>query len=122
MAVDVQRLGERMSGPLDLDKRRAEANEKPLQVKLGGIIYDLPARLPTYALVHINEGRFNEAVRLLFGPEHEEAVAELLAMDDLLAILAEYGAAWGEAAASFVSSQTNGAPSKPISPVTTAST
>lgn len=98
---------------LDLDQRHAEHVGDPKPVRLGGVVYDLPPRMPLLVAVWLDRGDWDKALGVLFGDENVDTVAALLDKDDLIAINRElYGGDTGESQASSGSSKTNGARSK----------
>ena len=90
-------------------------------MRLGGHDYLLPPRLPLALGQYLVEGRSVDAITLLFGAAAAPAVLALLTDDDLSAIAEDlYGINVGESAAASRPSASNGGPSKPTSPATTA--
>jgi hypothetical protein len=105
---------------VDLDARRAAAGNEPHVVVLEGVEYRIPAKLPLVTAERMIAGDFRDALRLMFGEEHVDAVASAITLDDLLAIAdAAYGLTVGESAASSRPSPNGGTRSTPTSSVTT---
>lgn len=78
-------------GTLDLDKRREEYGEGHV-VTLGGESYTLPPKFPVIVAQHLQAGRVDLAVGVLFGDDAIDVVAPMLNDDDINAILFElYG-------------------------------
>lgn len=78
-------------GTLDLDKRREEYGEGHV-VTLGGETYTLPAKFPVIVAQHLQQGRIDLAVGVLFGTDAIDVVSPMLNDDDINAILFElYG-------------------------------
>ena len=73
-------------GRLDLDAQRAEANDEPHEVVLGGREWKLPARFPLVAGQRMQEGAVEEAIAMLFGPDAVEHLSPLFSTEDLEAI------------------------------------
>lgn len=113
-------------GVLDLDARRAEANDEPHQLTLGGETYELPARVPLAFVEELSNNRFYEAIALLFGADNAEPVFALLSAEDLDVIAKDLydmgGDGVGKASASSSSSNRAGRRSKRTSNGSTAST
>lgn len=108
---------------LDLDARHAEHDGVPKPIRLGGVVYDLPARMPLLVAVWLDRGDWDKALGVLFGEDNVDAVAALLDKDDLIAINRElYGGDTGESQASSSSSKKSGARSRRTSGGSTAST
>jgi hypothetical protein len=111
---------------LDLDAKRAaraEAENAPHEVVLGGETFTLPPRIPLECLDLVQEGDFRAAFRLLL--DDEEALIRFLAHrpddEDLAELLGLYGEP-GESAASPVSSANGGRQPKQTSRRPTTST
>jgi hypothetical protein len=105
---------------VDLDARRAEAGNEPHVVVLDGTEYLIPAKLPLAVAERLVQGQMTEAIRGMFGDEHVETVADVLTLDDLLAIADEcYGLRVGESAASSRPSPNGGTRSTPTSSAST---
>lgn len=111
-----------MSDPIDLDARRAQYADDTKSVKLGGVVYELPGRLPILVAQACKDGDFMLACRMLFGEEHLEAVGPLLDRDLFIEFLNEMYSDVGESSASSSSSATNGARSRRTSNGSTGST
>jgi hypothetical protein len=104
---------------LDLDAKRAEAQNKQHPVRLGGEEFNLPPKIPLESLELIAEAKFRKAFAILFGedPDAEPAGGKVTARffshrpetGDLEAIMGLYGQP-GESSASPVSSLNNGRP------------
>lgn len=108
---------------LDLDARRAQYDDVAKPVKLGGVVYDLPARMPLLVAVALNDGDFGRAIGILFGAEHVDTVAALLDRDLFVELAREvYGSDAGESSASSDSSPTTGGRSRRTSKGSTGST
>ena len=112
---------------LDLDAKRAaraEAENAPHQVTLGGDVFQLRPRMPLEALDLMSDGQFRAAFRLLLVDPDDEVFGRFFAqvpddrdLEDIVAGL--YGQRPGEYSASRPSSANGGRPSKPTSPATT---
>lgn len=116
-----------MSVVFDLDARRAQYADDTKPVQLGGVVYQLPAKLPILVGEAFRDGRWLEAVAMLFGQKHVDTVAPLLDKDLFIELAQKLYApddedAVGESSASSNSSATNGAPSKRTSNGSTGST
>jgi hypothetical protein len=106
---------------LDLDAIRAENGAEPKIVRLGGVDYVLPSVLPLALAQYLAEAQTVDAIRCLFGEEHIHAVERLFSADDLAAVAATlYAVDAGKSVPAAESSRSNGAPSRPISAVSTA--
>lgn len=74
---------------LDLDRRRAERDEKPKQVTLDGDEWELPARLPLVVIEDLTNGHVRSVIAGTFGAaaaekarsEHEDADKAQLAAE-----------------------------------------
>lgn len=110
-------------GKLNLDALRAEAENTPHEVTLGGRVYLFKPRMPLEFTERLNEGRMTEAIKLLLvDPDEWEAMRVAVPDDrDLLAISELYAVDMGESQASQRSSLNGNGSSRPISPATTAS-
>jgi hypothetical protein len=106
---------------LDLDARRAEATGEGHTIRLGGVDYELPPKLPLALAQYLMEGRTVDAIRLLFGDD-APTVERLFTDDDLDAIARElYGVTPGEVRPALARSPTNGTRSTPTSVASTPS-
>lgn len=89
-----------MTEILNLDARRAEVLHTPKKVQLAGVVYDLPPELPLAIGEYLAQGRFSDAMRLLFG-DGTDAVMTFLTLDDITAICSQlYGIELPESSAS----------------------
>jgi hypothetical protein len=104
---------------LDLDAKRAEAQNKPHPVRLGGEEFNLPPKIPLESIELMAEAKFRKAFAILFGedPDADPAGGKVTARffkhrpddGDLEAIMGMYGSV-PESSASPVSSLNNGRP------------
>jgi hypothetical protein len=99
---------------VNLDARRAQLEEH--EVVLDGREYRLPAHLPLVVAEHMMAGRFQEAIRGMFGEQLDTAQLASVTLDDVLTIAREaYGLSPGESPASSQPSPSNGMRSTPTS-------
>lgn len=116
---------------LDLDAKRAEAQNRTLAVRLGGEEFQLPARVPLESLELMAQAVFRKAFALLFDedPDADPAGGEVTARffshrpdnRDLEHIMGLYGEP-GESKASPVSSLNGGRPPSKTGKRTTGAT
>lgn len=105
---------------------RAEAQSEPMLADLGDETFTLVPELPIDFITQLSEGKFREAVRMLFpsGVEHEAAFERFMALGlsvpDLMELAGAYtGMTVGESPASPRSSKNRGTRSRPTSKATT---
>jgi hypothetical protein len=124
-------------GRVDLDAVRAEAETEPHYVTLDGVEYALRPELPPAVIELLvpedfdiqhpenmsDVPRFSQVARALLMDTTVDAMAFALKMsqDQWEAVFDLYGFSMGESSASAASSSETPAPSRPISPSTTAS-
>lgn len=111
-------------GKLDLDALRAEAENTPHEITLGGRIYLFKPRMPLEFTERLNNGEVVEAIKLLLvDPGDWETMRAAIPDDrDLLAISELYAVDMGESRASAPSSRNGNGSLRPTSPTSTAST
>lgn len=109
---------------LDLDAARAadaDANRKPLVVRLGGQVFHVPRPLPLAVSFAAAEGDWRGMVTGLFGEQADAALAVGLTRDDVADVFERLMGGPGKSPTSAGSSA-GGRKSKPTSKSTTAST
>ena len=127
-----------MSRRIDLDQRRAEANEEPVEVVVAGRSFTLPAILPVALTLKVDqlardgttgqldaataEAVFRAIVTGLAGVQAEELM-EVISLDELQHLMvAAYGMTVGESLASAPSSPNGGTLPRPTAPASTTET
>lgn len=112
-----------MTRTLDLNAKRSEraaARGEPLMVTLNGETFTLVDELPVEVAHLAGTGDFDRVLGILVVPEDRDRFrAAGPSMNDLLDIIAFYGAELGESSASIVSSVSTGAPSRQTSAAST---
>ncbi len=116
-----------MSRRLDLNERRqarmAEANAEPLTVVLGEEEFTLPAELPLAFAFYMQNLDMDKAAASLVGKsDADRFLAANPSMQDMEAIVEEYGIDMGESSASPRSLTSTGKRSRPTSRGSTAKT
>lgn len=118
---------------LDLDQLRAEANQEPFEVRVGGMTFDLPAVLPVSLSLSVNqlasgddlnaevaERIFRTIITGLVGDRADDLM-RVISMEELQhVVVACYGVSVGESSASDASSSNGGTPPRPTASATTA--
>lgn len=89
---------------LDLDGRRAERDDKPKEVRLGGEVWELPAKMPILFAGYLGKGEFDAAIEVLFGTGAVAKIGRLIDLDTLRDLSTElYDGDLGESPASVKS-------------------
>jgi hypothetical protein len=123
-----------VSRVIDLDQLRAEANTEPIEVRVGGATFTLPAVMPVALSLKMDAlaqaditpaaaaAIFETMVEGLVGDRAGEllAVVSLTELQHLM--VAAYGMPVGESSALAASSPNGGTPPRPTAPATTTPT
>lgn len=111
---------------LDLDKYRAEHEGEGHKVTIGGVVYELPAKLPLVVGSYLRDGDLDAVVRVLFGPDAVDDVAPLMTYEEDTGegtlgqiIHTLYGLPIPESSASSRPSKSTGTRSRPTSKAST---